>query len=143
MTYRPVRLIYNYASASLPPQGMVLPWQPSVNDGMWKMNVDPADAERDNLLFWAQTNWGEIPYKFKFGLDARRHLFDPSPTLKQRIEDNARAQLRKYFGYLKILQVKVYTQDEDSNLSPNQIRFYLLAETNKGKQIEVKETIGI
>lgn len=142
MSWRPARTIYGFASSSTAPVGIALPWQNSVNDGMWKMNRNSEDAERDNLLFWAQTNWGEIPYKFKFGLDARRHIFDQQPFLKQKIEDNAKFQLNKYFSYLKILELKVFTSEEDGNLSSNEIRFYLLAETPRGKKIEIKEKIG-
>lgn len=142
MALRPPRLLYQYASASLPALGTSLPWSVSANDGMFAQNRSPEDAERDNLLFWAQTNWGEIPYKFRFGLDIRRHLFDNIPDLKQRTLNTGRAQLSRYFGHLKILDFKVLTFEEDTNLSPNQIRIYLLAETSKGKRIELKEIVG-
>jgi len=142
MAFRPARTIYGYQSASLAPLNIALPWSLGVNDGMFIMNRNQEDAERDNLLFWAQTNWGEIPYKFKFGLDARRYIFDQIPFLKQKIEDNAKSQLSRYFPYLKIIKLQVLTTDEDPNISPNEIRFYLLAETPKGKKIEIQKTIG-
>lgn len=120
----------------------MLPWQPSVNDGMFKMNVSQVDAERDNLIFWAQTNWGEIPYKFRFGLDARRYLFNPISQLKQNILSNARSQLVKYFKHLKITALGVLTNEDDNNIRENSIIFFLTAETKKGDKIEIKEIIG-
>lgn len=142
LTKSPPRLLYGYISASSAPINIVLPWQPSVNDGLFKMNVSPEDAERDNLIFWAQTNWGEIPYNFRFGLDAARYLFDPIDLLKTNILRNAQAQLSKYFKHLKILKMRVLTHDEDDSLSENSIAFYLLAETRKGSKIEIKEILG-
>ena len=142
MTFRPVRTIYAYNSASTAPLNMALPWQNSTSDGLFLMNRSSEDAERDNLLFWAQTNWGEIPYKFRFGLDVRRHLFDNTSDLRQSILRTGKAQLSRYFAHLKILDFKVFTSEDDSNLSPNEIRIYLRAETNKGKQIEIQEIVG-
>lgn len=138
----PPRLLYGYLSASSTPINLMLPWQPSVSDGMFKMNVSDVDAERDNLIFWANTNWGEIPYKFRFGLDARRHLFNPTTQIKQGILTNAKSQLAKYFKHLKIIELKVLTNDDDNTIGENSVLFFLIVETKKGNKIEIKEIIG-
>jgi phage baseplate assembly protein W len=144
MAYRPVRTIYSYLSSSSQPNGTALPWTPSDGqDGMWKMNYSPEDAERDNLLFWAQTNWGELPFRFRFGANIRKYIFDQVPQLRENILDNAKSQLAKYFAHLKILKIDVYTAEDDQNLSANQIRFYLQAQTKKEKTIEINQIIGV
>jgi hypothetical protein len=139
MSSRPVRLIYGYLSASSQPINIKLPWQQTTNDGMFAMNYSRLDAERDNLLFWAQTNWGDIPYKFKFGLDIVRYLFDPISVTKEHVLNNAKFQLSKYFGHLKVLDLRILTSSEDQSLAENAIRFYLRCQTKDQQEITINK----
>lgn len=123
------RLLTNFLSQSTDPINIKVPWQISDQDGMWMMNYSKEDAVRDNVLVWAKTNWGERPYRFRFGLDARRIL------------DNARDQLPKYFPFLTVQELNVLTTDDDPNIQENAVIFYLKAEFDGNKRIIINETI--
>lgn len=123
----PVRLIYGFLSQSIDPYNLSYPWQTSTQDGMFKMNYSIEDAVITNVKMWLKTNWGERPMRFFFGLDARRALFENEAQAKDLIETNARAQLGKYFKFLNIKELKVFTRDDDADLQDNQVRFYLKA----------------
>lgn len=135
------RLLTNFLSQSTDPINIKVPWQISDQDGMWMMNYSKEDAVRDNVLVWAKTNWGERPYRFRFGLDARRYLFEPREIAKAKILDNARDQLPKYFPFLTVQELNVLTTDDDPNIQENAVIFYLKAEFDGNKRIIINETI--
>ena len=138
------RLLYGYVSQSSEPFNFKLPWQTSNQDGFVAMNYNLADAVTDNLKHWANTNWGERPMKFQYGLDARRYLFDPVSVAKERILENAKAQLSKFFGFLNIDELSVLTEDDDPDMDPNTVRFVLVARFKSGRdgKIVISEDIG-
>lgn len=119
------RLIYGFLSQSSNPYGMELPWRTSDRDGNFASTYTLEDSVRTNLIFWAKTNWGEIPYKFRFGLDARRYLFDPVSVMKNRIEENARSQLAQYFPFFKVTELQVISYEDDDTIQENSIIFKL------------------
>jgi phage baseplate assembly protein W len=119
------KLRYGFVSASVDPINMSMPWSPSDSDGLFKMNRSPIDAERDSLIFWAHTNKGERVYDPDFGLDAERHLFDPTVFVKDVLTNNARQQLTKYFPHLAVLELRFVSFEEDNSLSPNSIQMIL------------------
>lgn len=119
------RLLYGFLSQSVTAYGMALPWRTSDQDGNFAATYSLEESVRTNLIFWAKTNWGEIPYKFRFGLDAKRYLFDPVSIMKSKIEENARFQLSQYFPYFKISELKVLTSEDSDLISENSIIFRL------------------
>lgn len=137
------RFLYGFLSASAEPINMKMPWQPSDRDGLFKMNYSTADAERDNLLFWAYTNKGERVMDFEFGLDARRYLFDPTPSIRDNLINNAREQLKKYFSHLIVEELNVLTWEEDRTLDSNTVRFLLrVRPKNQDVVISINEVIS-
>jgi phage baseplate assembly protein W len=131
------KFLYGFVSASLAPINMSLPWTPSDSDGLFKMNRNPAKAERDSLILWAHTNKGERVYDPEFGLDVHRHLFDPITFVKDVLQNNARQQLSKYFSHLSVIELKFITFEEDSSLSSNSIRMILKMKINSDPSITI------
>lgn len=132
------RFLYGFLSQSTEAYGIAMPWKTSDEDGNFEMRYSFEESVKDNLIFWAKTNWGEIPYKFRFGLDARRYLFDPVEVAKERILQNARQQLRDYFPFLSINSLEVLTFDDRPDISENSILFVLSGVVNEQElQIEV------
>lgn len=142
---RPPRFIYGFLSQSNLPFNIKIPWEISTQDGAFAMNYLEEDAILDDLVAWAETNWGERPYRFQFGLDAIRYLFDPGPLTKERLLANAKDQLRKYFPKVQVDQLQILTREDDPTLeNDNQIRFILKGsiKTNKKKDINLNRLIG-
>lgn len=139
------RTIYGFLSQSSQAYNIALPWRLSVQDGLFAMNYDLVDAVEDDLKMWANTNWGDRPMYFFFGLDARRHLFEQQSEAKQSILQNAREQLPKYFPFVKILKLEVITSEEDDTLQENSIRFRLEGslEEDPYKTVNLDQVIGI
>lgn len=131
------RLLYGFLSASAEPINIKMPWGPSDRDGLFKMNYSVADAERDNLIFWAKTNKGERVMDFEFGLDARRYLFEPSLVARDQITNNAREQLAKYFSHLQIDELRVNTWEDDNSLAANSVQFILKCTLKNNKNIQI------
>lgn len=119
------RLLYGFLSQSSTPFGIAMPWQTSDQDGNFKATYTLEESVQTNLIFWAKTNWGEMPYKFRFGLDARRFLFDPVSVMKSKIEQNARTQLAEYFPFFKITELSVLSFEDDERVQENSIIFKL------------------
>lgn len=138
------RFLYGFLSQSSNPINISLPWTSDARDGSFKMNYREVDAILDNLSMWANTNWGDRPFRFFYGLDARRYLFEPIPVAKQIIESNARSQLAKFFPQVKIVQLKILSSEDDSNIPENSIRFYLDGEilTDKKRKIKLDLIVG-
>lgn len=145
MSSRIPRLAYGFLSSSLDPINMKLPWQFSERDGLFKMNYKPEAAMKDNLKFWANTNRGEYLMDANFGLDVRRHVFDPIPLMKENILRNAKEQLPVYFPDFRPQKIEVLTKDEISEISENTIIFklegYLVID--KTRNINLEEKIGL
>ncbi len=141
----PHRLIYGFLSQSTDPLNLTIPWQISNRDGMFQMNYSREKAVETNLRAWAKTNWGERPMRFRFGLDAQRMLFEPSSVTKEVLTNNARDQLNRFFGFLKIVQLDVLTSDDNVDLPDNTVRFILVAtfKDNENKKIKISEDVGI
>ncbi len=141
----PPRIIYGFLSQSVDPYNLSYPWQISNQDGMFQMNYTIEDAVITNIKMWVKTNWGERPMRFTFGLDARRAIFENEPIAKDLLENNARSQLSKYFKFLTIETLKVYTPADDSNLPDNHLRFYLKASFKNDpiKIVEVSTAIEV
>lgn len=129
------RILYGFLSASSNPINIALPWQPSDKDGLFKMEYSTTHAEYNNLKSWALTNKGERVMDFDFGLDAKRLLFEPIPVLQDKLINNARQQLGKYFPHLKIDLIELLTNEDDSSLAPNEIRLIIKAEIKRTQQI--------
>lgn len=142
---RPPRFIFGFLSQSNVPYNIKLPWQISGQDGAFAMNYREEDAILDDLKAWAKTNWGDRPYRFRFGLDAVRYLFDPTPLAKGRLKENARDQLVKYFPQLQINSIEILTTEDDSSIGENTIRFKLDAsiKRQRKKNVKIDELIGI
>jgi hypothetical protein len=142
---KPRRLIYGFLSQTVDPINIKLPWQFSEQDGAFAMNYNKTDAVRDNLIAWAHTNFGDRPYRFYYGLDAVRFLFEPTTIAKSVLENNARDQLSKHFPYLKIDSLKVTSQEDDPNIAPNVIVFYLEAsfKDKNSRKIKISESVGL
>lgn len=121
----PLRQVYGFVSQSVTPFNVALPWQSSVQDGLFKMNYSLKDAVFDDLKMWANTNRGERPFRRDFGLDARTVLFEQGPVAKEVLENRTRDQMRKYFRYLKIKRIQAVTENEDKALAANTIRLVL------------------
>lgn len=135
------RKVYGFLSQSTKPLNLQIPWKNSTQDGNFAMNYTQVDAILTNLTAWAHTNWGERPMRFRFGLDARRYIFEPESLTKEGLISNAQDQLAKYFGYLEIKSIQVLTQEDDSNLLNNTVRFILDAEF-QGTPLGIDEVIG-
>lgn len=137
------RILYGFLSASSNPINIVVPWQPSDKDGLFKMEYSTQRAEYYNLKCWALTNKGERPMNFDFGLDASRMLFDPIPVQKDKLVNNSRIQLSKFFPHLNVLSITANSKEDDFLLKDNQIRLIIKAENKKTKEIiEFNEIIG-
>lgn len=138
------RFIYAFISQSIDPYNIAFPWQSSVQDGLFKMNYDLVDATKDNLKLWANTNWGDRPMKFRFGLDAMRYLFEEEETSKNKIKENALSQLPTYFPYIEIINLGVMTFSDDESLNQNTIRFRLdcKIQSDPFRTITIDEVIG-
>lgn len=121
------RSIYGFLSASSDSYNIAIPWQTSVQDGAFAMNYDRAKAMEHNLICWANTNWGERVMRFRFGLDARRSLFDPITILKEKLIATTNQQIPIYFPLIVVDSVDVISSDEDNSLSNNAIRYSLRA----------------
>lgn len=136
------RFLYGFLSGAVEPINMSLPWSPSDRDGLFKMNRSPEVAEEDNLRLWANTNKGERVYDCEFGLDARRHLFDPISLTKEALLANGRSQLKKYFSYLTIESFEILAQEQDESLDLNSVRVLLIARFANGQnKINLDEVI--
>lgn len=138
------RLLYGFLSQSVDPYNIALPWQSSNQDGLFKMNYNIVDASRDDLKAWAHTNWGERLGRFRYGLDARRYLFDPIPVAKMNILQNARDQLPRFFAYLVIDKLEILSNDDDNSIPENAVIFSLKAhfKENENKTISLEEVIA-
>lgn len=138
------RRIYGFLSQSSDAFNVSLPWQTSVQDGLFAMNYDIISAVTDNLVMWANTNWGDRPMRFRFGLDARRYLFEQETEAKEAIKQNAQEQLSQYFPFLQIINLDVKTTSDDDTLRSNSIRFILKAslEDSPYRTIDINEVIG-
>lgn len=138
------RFLYGFLSQSSTPFGMDLPWRTSDQDGNFAATYTLEESVKNNLILWAKTNWGEIPYKFRFGLDARRYLFDPVSVMKNRIEENARSQLAQYFPFFKVKELSVLSYDDDDSISENSIVFKLrgLVKDNEFSEISLEMEIS-
>ncbi len=121
-----VRNIYGFLSASTDPYNMSIPWKISVQDGAFQMNYKKSDAIRDNLICWANTNWGERPMRFRFGLDARRSLFEPIEIAKEKLRNNTNQQLPIYFEEVVIDSLEVLSSQEDETVPENSLRYRLV-----------------
>jgi phage baseplate assembly protein W len=120
-----------------------MPWTPSDKDGLFKMNYTRVEADRDNLIFWAHTNKGERVMDANFGLDARRYLFEPMHVVEDVLTENARSQISKYFHHLVIEELSVTTQQQDSSMDGNAIRFFMkLRNKNNDDEIVIQEDIS-
>lgn len=139
------RLIYGYLSQSTDPINIEVPWTISSQDGAFKMNYNEKNAVETNLRVWAKTNWGERPMRFRFGLDAKRYLFEPIELAKEKILNNALEQLNTYFPFLKVDKIDILTSEDDLNIPENTIQFILKAHfmKNENMQIEISEEIGL
>lgn len=138
------RLLYGFLSQSTEPINVSIPWRVSNRDGAFRMNYSLEAAVQDDLKVWAQTNWGERPMRFRFGLDARRYVFEPKTTAKQNILDNAREQLDRYFPFLQIERLDVISNEDDPNLSDYSIKFILEASfKDSNKRIKISENVGL
>lgn len=138
------RLLYGFLSQSSDPYNLSLPWQFSNQDGLFKMNYDIVAAAKDNLKAWAHTNWGERLGRFRYGLDARRYLFEPVPIAKVNILQNARDQLPRFFSYLSIDKLEILSNDDDQTIPENGVIFSLRAhfKENENKTISLDEIIN-
>lgn len=136
------RFLYGFSSASLEPVNIKMPWAPSDKDGLFKMNYTRVDADRDNLIFWVHTNKGERVMDANFGLDARRYLFEPISVVQDILTENARSQISKYFKHLSIEEISVTSQEDNSSLDGNTIRFFIkLRNKNNDDMIVIEEAI--
>lgn len=139
------RMLTGFLSQSTDPYNIKLPWQISEQDGLFAMNYRIEDATRDNLLAWAKTNWGERPYSFRFGLDARRYLFEPVIRAKEALLMNAKDQIPRYFPFLKITFLDFLTSEDDEQIGENAIvfRFEAVFRDNEDRKISISEEIGL
>lgn len=128
------RFLYGFLSQSTNPFNIALPWRTSDQDGYFAMNYSYSQSVLDNLKAWANTNRGERPMRFSFGLDARRYLFEQERIGKAAILSNAQQQLPVYFPHVKIVELSVKSNEDDPNIPPNAIRFFLNGEV-KGEPI--------
>lgn len=78
--------------------------------------------------------------RFSFGLDARRYLFEQERIAKSAILSNAQQQLPLYFPHVKIIELKAQSNEDDPNIPPNTIRFFLNGEV-KGEPILLDEIV--
>jgi phage baseplate assembly protein W len=131
------RLIYGFLSASAEGINIKMPWGPSERDGLFKMNYSTADAVTDNLRFWAKTNKGERVMDFEFGLDARRYVFEPETVAKDKIINNAREQLPKYFSDLIVEELDVISNEDDDSIATNSLRFILRGKLRSDQNIQI------
>ena len=137
------RFLFGFLSQSSDAFNIAVPWQPSVQDGLFKMNYDSVDATTQNLICWAKTNWGERVFRFQFGLDAKRYLFEPEHIAKEAIETNARDQLARFFPFLIIDRLEVVISSQDPTLNSNVVNFILEASfKDSRKKIKIEETLG-
>lgn len=142
---KPRRLIYGFLSQSSDAINLRVPWRLSEQDGMFAMNYSRESAVKDNLIVWAKTNWGERPFRFYYGLDAVRYLFEPTSVAKSVLESNARDQLSKYFPYLKIIKLSVSSHEDDPEIPQGVINFHLEASfrDKEESKIKISENVGI
>lgn len=142
MTVR--RFLYGYLSQSVDPINISLPWRTSDRDGQFKMNYSLEKSIEDNLRTWAKTNWGERPFRFRFGLDAKRYLFEPESIMKEKIKANAYDQLSLYFPFLNIDRVEVLSFEDDLKIPEYTAVFILEAHFNadENKKIKLQEDIS-
>lgn len=139
----PPRLLYGFLSQSTQSFNLKIPWVVSNRDGAFAMNYEKHEATRDNLIAWANTNWGERPMNFKFGLDARRYLFEERSLARRAILENARDQLSKYFKELQVQRLDVLTSEQDPSVNENSIIFILEGIINNDNNKQVKLTVKI
>lgn len=137
------RFLYGFLSGSSDPYNISLPWRVSTQDGAFQMNYDRAQAARDNIIAWANTNRGERPMRFNFGLDARRALFEPIQTTKEILKNNTNQQFPVYFGFLKIESLEISSFDDDSSIKENEIRYKLKASFRDNPDLKVSVDLSL
>ncbi len=137
------RFLFGFLSQSIEAINIALPWQSSVEDGLFKLNYDLVEATKTNLIAWAKTNWGERPFRFQFGLDARRFLFEPEHIAKHAIEANAQEQLARFFSHLTVERLEVQVSSENPLYPANVVNFLLeVSFKDSRKKIKIQETLG-
>lgn len=141
---QPKRLIYGFLSQSTDAFNISIPWRPSERDGLFRMNYSLEESVTDNLISWAKTNWGERVYRFRYGLDAGRYIFEPIPIMREALLQNAKEQLRRYFSFLEIDNLQIVTSEDDRSLDDNQAVFVLEAhfKDNEERRVKVSTEVG-
>lgn len=131
------RFLYGFLSSSSDPYNISIPWKFSSQDGAFQMNYDKTRAVQDNLICWANTNWGERPMRFRFGLDARRTLFEPINIAKEKLKNNTNQQFPIYFSELNLESLEILSSDDDSSIPDNAIKYKLKAHFKEDEEQKV------
>jgi len=99
--------------------------------GAFTMNEETIEAVSDDLKILILTNYGERVVNYFFGANLREYLFEfIGDDLKQAIGDAILIAVEKWMPYVKIIDTKISTNEDDFNLSEHEI------------EIKVKFSVG-
>ena len=103
-----------------------LPLAYSNQDGPYGLNKDLQEVVQQNLKNLVLTSPGERVMQPKFGVGARRFLFQQ--ITGQAFENLSVAiyeQVRRYMSFVNIEDIQVLDNEVDSTLTPNEVRLII------------------
>lgn len=103
-----------------------LPLSYSNQDGPYALNKDLAEVVHQNLKNLVLTSPGERVMQPKFGVGARRYLFENvTGNSFQELVTAIYDQVRRYMSFVIIEDVQVFDDETDSTLYPNEVRLII------------------
>jgi len=103
-----------------------LPLIYSNQDGPYGLNKDLGEVVQQNLKNLVLTSPGERVMQPSFGVGARRFLFSQITSDSfQELSTKIYEQVRRYMSFVNIEDIKVLDNEQDLNLSANEVRLII------------------
>lgn len=123
--------------------GIMLPFTRATGSlGIVAGTESTLDATASNILCLLVTNWGERPMMFRFGCNLIEFVFDQQKgdVLRQKIQDRILEQCRDWLPYVKLIELSVRFNEDDSSIQENAIgvslTFSIIGKSAEQKTIE-------
>lgn len=98
----------------------------TIKNGLFELNNVTKDALVSNLMLLLMTERGERYYMPEYGINLRRHIFEPNDGLTHsQIEEEIKDNVKRFIPELTIVGVEIITSSDEegseNGLNDNQI----------------------
>tara|TARA_R110002033_G_scaffold68283_7_gene119523 strand:+ start:1331 stop:1744 length:414 start_codon:yes stop_codon:yes gene_type:complete len=122
----------------------LFPLESDSTDGHYAANKTVKDMVKQNLRVLFLTSPGERCMYGNFGIGLRRFLFEPDVAqLRIVLENRIREQVAAYMPYIRIVQIGLSSQLDQSHTASNQLNLkfaYFITSTAETDMIEFNST---